>query len=194
MLIRSHIRDEASAIFCPPSSTLLRFAREFAADRAKPVLDVGCGFGRNAIALALVGLEVICVDRDLSRLAKLAALGPEYMDRYLPAGARRGRLHPVCAELGRARWPFLRQCLSAAVCVQFFELEILEALCFSLVSGGHLYIETAGNHGGNYIDLPPSGQLRAALSTEFDLPFYTERKAGPPGCDAVSARVLARKR
>ena len=60
--------------------------------------------------------------------------------------------------------------------------------------GGCLYIETFGNHGRNYFDLPKAGQIHDLLENRFHMVFYKERKAGPDGYDAVSAKVFARKK
>jgi SAM-dependent methyltransferase len=44
-----------------------------------PVLDAGCGFGRNAVALALRGVSVVCIDRNAHRLGTLSRLAPGYI-------------------------------------------------------------------------------------------------------------------
>ena len=69
----------------------------------------------------------------------------------------------------------------------------LRAFHSSLVSGGHLYIETFGGHGGNYLDLPKAGQLRDLLSRHFHLAVYREKPVGPPEAGAVSVKLLGRK-
>ncbi|WP_363323942.1 hypothetical protein [uncultured Bradyrhizobium sp.] len=40
---------------------------------AEPILDAPCGFGRNALALAFRGYDVIAVDNDVARLKSLEA-------------------------------------------------------------------------------------------------------------------------
>jgi hypothetical protein len=52
-----------------PSRLLLRFEQTFS--REFPALDAGCGAGRNAIALAQLGLTIVCADRDEQRLSEL---------------------------------------------------------------------------------------------------------------------------
>ncbi len=68
--------------------------------------------------------------------------------------------------------------------------------CFerSLSPGGYLLLETVPGCGGNYQELPKTGALRSALENAFELEFYQERKVGPIGYDAVTVRVLAKKR
>lgn len=52
-----------------PSPLVRRFAAKIVdAAAGKPVLDVACGSGRNALALSQLGCAVICVDRDLTTL------------------------------------------------------------------------------------------------------------------------------
>src|SRR5208283_2698792 len=51
------------------SPLVRRFGSKIAdATASKPVVDVACGSGRNAISLCQLGCAVICVDKDLSRL------------------------------------------------------------------------------------------------------------------------------
>jgi hypothetical protein len=75
----------------------------------------------------------------------------------------------------------------------FLEFDLFDAFHSSLVLSGHLYIETFGGHGGNYLDLPKAGQLRDLLSRHFRLAFYRERAVGPPGCGAMSVKLLGKK-
>ena len=63
----------------------------------------------------------------------------------------------------------------------------------SLSFDGYLLLETIPGCGGNYLDLPRAGQLRPAFETTFDIEFYKERKVGPPGSDAVTVQLLAKK-
>jgi SAM-dependent methyltransferase len=177
-----------------PSKAMMTFADDLARNSGSPVLDAGCGFGRNAVALALRGLSVVCVDRDTDRLRKLVRFWPDCINRLKRPGFAVGQLHPLCAELDSSRWPFPQNCFSAIICVHFIRIELFDLFTTSLVPGGHLFVETFGGHGQNYLDLPKAGQLRDLLSDQFHLLFYRERAVGPPGHRAVSAKLLARKR
>jgi SAM-dependent methyltransferase len=177
----------------PPSSTLLKFAHEFAVLKSSPVLDAGCGFGRNALALSLRGLDVVCADGDLARLSTLTSLaGPFFSTHKLPEQDV-GRLLPVCVNLDGSAWPFRKSTFSAIVCVHFHHLDLLDAFRFSLIRGGLLYIETFGGQGQNYLDLPRKGELRDSLGKNYELRFYTEKAVGPPSSSAASVKLLARK-
>jgi SAM-dependent methyltransferase len=177
-----------------PSKTLMSFADELSQLQEWPVLDAGCGVGRNAVAVALSGLSVVCVDRDIDRLRFLSATAPRYIASIKPTQPAVGQLYPICADLDQLKWPFSISRFSAIVCVHFLRVELLDCFWSSLIAGGYLFIETFGGHGGNYVDLPKTGQLQDQLSRRFDIPFYRERKVGPAGFGAVSVKLLARKR
>jgi SAM-dependent methyltransferase len=176
-----------------PSKELIRFAPEMSSGSRLPVLDAGCGFGRNAVALAARGMSVICVDRQFQRLKTLVKFGPKHLETQKQPNRTPGKLLPLLAELDPVRWPFRESCFSGIVCVHFVNVNLFELFCSSLISGGYLYFETFGGHGGNYLDLPRAGQLHDRLSKTFQLNFYQERKVGPIGYDAVTVKLFARK-
>ena len=182
-------RDMIAAHLAWPSKELLRCADKLSRTSRLPVLDAGCGLGRNSMALALQGFSVVCADSDVASLLSLR----HWLDHErLPSGS--GHLYPVCADLSALGWPFATNQFSAIVCVHFFKVELLSFFHASLHDGGHLYIETFGGHGGNYLDLPKAGQLRTELSPSFDFRFYHERAVGPADHGAVAVRLLAQKR
>jgi SAM-dependent methyltransferase len=178
----------------PASKTLMSLLPELTADSKLPLLDAGCGYGRNAVALAAHGLSVVCVDQKLERLNALVRLAPEHIADLRQPNCEVGRLYPVLADLRPSQWPFCRSCFAGIICVHFLNVELFEAFRSSLVAGGCLFIETFGGQGGNYLDLPKAGQLRDLLWKDFDLLFYREKKVGPAGYDAVTVKLLARKR
>jgi hypothetical protein len=135
------------------------------------------------------GLDVVCADRDETRLRTLMELAPAYMN----TPGEVSRLHPVRTELSASHWPFSQHCFSAIVCVHFLDVRLLPLFFTSLVIGGYLYLETIGGQGQNYLDLPKEGLLRALLSREFQLLFYRERRIGPANFGAVSVKLFAHK-
>ena len=171
----------------------MSFADELSQLQKWPVLDAGCGAGRNAVALALLGKSVVCVDRDIECLRVLSAIAPKYIARFKSPLSATGQLYPICADLDRLNWPFLPGQFSAITCVHFLKIDLLDCFWSALVAGGYLFIETFGGQGQNYVDLPKAGQLRDLLSTQFDLASYRERKVGPIEYDAVSVKLLAQK-
>ena len=178
----------------PPSKTLMRFASELAQLRNYPALDVGCGTGRNAIALALLGIPVVCVDRDINRLRNLKENAPRRAERITLPHSSVGKIFPICANLDPSKWPFSQNRFSTIICVEFLNIELFNSFWSALFVGGYLFIETFGGHGQNHLDLPKANQLRDLLSNRFNILFYQERKVGPVGYDAVSVKLLAQKR
>jgi SAM-dependent methyltransferase len=177
-----------------PSKTLIKFVEGMGQASKLPILDAGCGFGRNALALAARGASVICVDRRFERLKILASVGSKYLADQTQSGCPIGKLLPVLAELDSFNWPFSKNSLSGIVCVHFVDIGLFDAFKASLTSGGFFYFETFGGHGGNYLDLPRAGQVRDLLSKSFDLNFYQEKKVGPLRGDAVTVKLFAYKR
>jgi hypothetical protein len=100
---------------------------------------------------------------------------------------------PVCVDLTPTNWPFSARRFGAIVCVHFLDMELLPQVCQSLADDGHLYIETFGGQGGNYLALPKEGELHARLADRFSLAFYQERTVGLPSSGACAVKLLARK-
>jgi SAM-dependent methyltransferase len=172
-----------------PSTMMLRLLDGISFSENATALDAPCGFGRNAIALAAKGLVVVGADKDCGRLNSLKSAVAE-----LEASKQtHPRIFPICADLSDNRWPFLESSFSAVVCVHFPAQEIIENLKGSLREGGYIYIETFGGQGGNYLQLPKAGELRAALAG-YDLLSYSERSVGPTTSNSVAVVALAQKR
>src|SRR5262245_29282675 len=102
---------EPPSPFSTPSRTLLRFGKPFSRDL--PVLDAGCGFGRNALALAQSGFDVVCADRDGHRLNELM--------RFVRSKNIARRILPICVDLAPSTWPFREACFSAVVLVHYLD-------------------------------------------------------------------------
>jgi SAM-dependent methyltransferase len=183
MTRRSPLRTQMSAQRTAPSRLLLRMGKTFSGEF--PVLDAGCGVGRNAIALAQLGLNVVCADRDEKRLAELIGIQP--------ADDSRGVLLPICVDLEQATWPFGLRCFSTIVCVHYLDSALFSCFHSSLVRGGHLYIETVGGQGQNYLQLPMAGALHELLSPLYLIEFYQERPVGPAATNRRAVNLLARK-
>jgi SAM-dependent methyltransferase len=166
-----------------PSCALLQFAQSFS--REFPVLDAGCGFGRNAVALAEQAFTVVCADRDEQRLSELV--------RHAPTNKLRGALLPIRVELAPATWPFTPACFSAVVFVHYLDTSLFPSVHCSLVPGGRLYLETAGGQGGNYLELPQAGELCTLLAPHFRFDHYEERSVGPAKSNKRAVRLSALK-
>jgi SAM-dependent methyltransferase len=181
------IISEASRL--KPSTMMLRLLDGISFSENATVLDAPCGFGRNAVALAAKGCVVVGADNDCRRLDSLKRVVAELKS----SKQTHPRIFPICADLSDNSWPFVESSFSAVVCVHFPAQEIIENLKGSLQEGGYIYIETFGGQGGNYLQLPKAGELRAALAG-YDLLHYKERSVGPATSNAVAVVALAQKR
>ncbi|MGO9325183.1 MAG: class I SAM-dependent methyltransferase [Terracidiphilus sp.] len=159
-----------------------------AAAAGKPILDVACGSGRNAIFLARLGGTVICIDKDLSSLdANL-----RHRKGVLTGSAK--RLIPERIDLLKDPWPFGPGSVGGIINVHCLLTALLSAFAISLVPQAYLLLETVPGHGANYLELPQQGELRAVLEPAFDLASYEERPAGPSERGAVAVKLLARRK
>jgi SAM-dependent methyltransferase len=167
---------------CEPSTLVRRFGSKIvAAAIGKPILDVACGSGRNALFLAALGCTVICVDRDLCKL--------QNQKRHLRV-SRKLILRPM--DLVKDSWPFGPCTVGGIVNVHFLLPQLFPHFHRSLSPGGYLLVETVPGHGGNYLELPKARELRIALEKGFEIELYKETKVGPTDYDAVTVRLLAR--
>jgi SAM-dependent methyltransferase len=144
------VRTHAQVGWAPisPSPTLLKFAGNIAASASGAILDVACGSGRNAIALAAHGCDIVCLDRDLSRLRQLQTL-QESLLAAAPLICPPWSIIPVCANVSKECWPFLAESFDTIISVHFVKMELLPSFLFSLKTKGYLYFETFGGHGQN---------------------------------------------
>lgn len=168
-----------------PSKTLIRFLDRIASSYGAPILDAPCGFGRNALPLADEDFSVIAVDKNLARLNSLQKSISEKTRAV-------GKVFPLCADLTKGRLPFGPRSFSAILCIHYPVQSLLADFDDQLVDGGHLFIETFGGHGENYLELPKAGEIREALKG-YKLHFYSERSVGPTSQNAVVVKALAQK-
>lgn len=182
--------DDNTILGLEASPLVRRFAAKIAdAAAGKPVLDVACGSGRNALILARLGCTVICVDRDLT---SLQAHVVHLRRTELRKASTKLSLHQL--DLAKDRWPFTAGVAGGIINVHFLLPELFPFFERSLSPGGYLLLETVPGCGGNYLELPKAGELRSAFERVFELEFYQERTVGPLGFDAVTVRLLAKKR
>ena len=135
--------------------------------------------------LSELGCTVVCIDKDLARLRVELGLRASRLTS--------SRLHLHYLDLAKDSWPFDASTVGGIINVHF----LLPALfpCFekSLAPGGYLLLESVPAYGGNYLELPAEGRVRSVLQKAFDFEFYREGKAGPPGVDAVTVKLLAKR-
>jgi SAM-dependent methyltransferase len=176
---KSSRESQPRAVASEPCAMVRRFgARIVQAANGSPIVDLGCGTGRNAIHLARLGGTVVCIDRNSELL------------RRLPRAQRLVRLH---MDLDTERWPFTQSQLGGIVCVHFLMPTLFPQFERSLAPGGCLLIETVPAHGGNFIELPNKSELKRALGKSFQFEFFREKEAGPVGFEKVTVRLLAKR-
>lgn len=177
-----------------PSKTLVGFADQIASLHGGPVADAPCGYGRNAIALAMRGCTVVAIDNDRKRLAAIDQVKDAYVGQHTPNSIGAGKIVSVCADLTPEGWPLAPSSVSAIICVHFAMIDLIPTFLSSLQEGGYLYIETFGGQGQNFRDLPKAKQLRESLSTQVEFRYYKERKVGPADADSVVVTLFAQRR
>ena len=91
-------------------------------------------------------------------------------------------------------WPVGERTIGGIVLVDFLDRSLFQLFEYSLVAGGYLLIETIANRGGNYLELPKAGELRKAFERSLEFQVYKERQAGPRTVNAVTVRMLGRRR
>lgn len=143
----------------PPASLLQQHLEAVAAAaRLGPVVDLACGRGRNALAIARAGIPVVGIDRNAEFLASLR--GTARADQLPVALAR--------ADLEHALGPPLapRSCGAIAV-FRFLYRPLCAALIEALRPGGLLLYETFTFH---QRDLSHGPRNPAFLLEEGELP------------------------
>ena len=148
-----------------------------------PVLGDG-----NSICLASYGASVLCVDNNKEALEHIDSLAIE-----IQSHSPKARLSTLNLDLINAIWPFEKESLGAIINVHFFLPNLLDCFLYSLEIGGYLCIETIDGHGGNYLQLPQYGFVKAKLADMFEIIYYAEKKVGPPESDAATLKIIARK-
>lgn len=167
-----------------PSKLLTTCAKEIVLNAQGLIVDIGCGYGRNAIFLSSFGVPVLCVDFNREALSFIES-------------SQRGKAHLLTVlelDLFNDVWPFGVQTLGAVVNIHCFIPKLLDHFIRSLKVGGYLFIETIDGHGKNYLELPPVGFINEKLTRIFDIKFIKEKKVGPEQSNASSVKLLAIKK
>jgi SAM-dependent methyltransferase len=183
------VNDDLRSNALEPSRLVRKFGSktvEAAAD--KPILDVACGSGRNAIFFAELGCTVICLDKDLNQLRSYET----HRAQMSPGKHKSIELRQL--DLIEETWPFAEASIGGIVNVHFFLPSLFPHFENSLSPGGYLLFESVPGCGGNYLELPPAGCVRSLLASGFDLEVYRERRVGPAGSDTVTTQVVAKRK
>jgi SAM-dependent methyltransferase len=176
-----------ASVEMPKVSPLVRrFAERIASTAGNlPILDVACGTGRNAIVFYELGCRIICVDKDLTRFS---------FENFHANSGGIPQLGLGQFDLLRDPWPFIRGSVGAIINVHFVDSRLFAVFAEALVPRGYILLETPPGCGGNYLELPKAGAIRSAFERQFDFDFYKEHRIGPSNYDAVTVKMVARKR
>lgn len=136
-------------------------------------LDLACGSGREAVALADLGWHVVAVDRLPDALAR----GRDLQSRYTPQS------HPiewVCTHLERDAWEPMGW-FACITLFYFFSRPVLARLWKWVASGGGVVIEAFTEQHRQRWGRPASearvvrsGELPSLLPSEFAIRHYSE--------------------
>jgi SAM-dependent methyltransferase len=173
-----------------PSAHLLAELPRLRAARARgPIVELACGRGRNALAVAAAALPVVGIDRDPEALAGLRASA---RDRKLRVSALRADLETPHGI------PLLAGSCGAILVFRFLFRPLAAAIEAALAPGGLLLYETftldqrsLGQGPRNPAFLLAPGELRALFSG-LELLAYSESTVALPWPQAL-ARLTARR-
>ena len=182
--ISSVSERELDRILSP--SPFVRKSAALFASVGGPVLDLAGGSGRHAFYLAKFGIGVVCLDIDLDRYFAMHKRLVKYP--HLLSCVSSARL-----DLSKDNLPFGSGTVRGIVMVDFLLMSIFPKVTEVLAKDGLLLVQTVGNRGENYLQLPKAQVLRGALSDNFKFLHYDERSAGPGDAGAVTVRLLARR-
>ena len=186
---RTESRQLGSDDVEPAALVLAELERLRAAGSLGPVLDLACGGGRNALAVARAGVRVVGLDRDRERLAALARA----------AGESRLRVLPVRADLEAGHGiPVASASCGAVLVFRYLHRPLVAEILRVLRPGGLLLYETftlhqreVAEHPRNPAFLLEPGEL-AALFSGLELLGDEEAVVRAPRPEAV-ARLVGRK-
>jgi SAM-dependent methyltransferase len=166
-----------------PSAYVKHFAQTVAESvQGYPVADIGCGSGRNAVFIAQMGCNVICIDKNFSRLCK--------NEFDLPI---QKRLEVRLLDALNEPWPFARCTLGGIIVVDFLPWPLFPHLTDSLIPNGYLLLETVSGRGENFRELPKAGQLEATFKGRLIIEDYREKYLRPRSSGAVTVKMIGRR-
>lgn len=172
-----------------PSKLLEKYAEEIVKNIDGNILDVACGYGRNAAFLASYGAPVICIDNSEEALEYIKAgenlTTAEFKNPEL--------LSTVKMNLKIDKWDFEEESVSVIINSHFFLPELIPNFAKSLKIGGYLFIETIDARGRNYLELPQYEYIKDCLSNAFEFIHYDEKKVKPLENNTATVKLLARK-
>jgi len=166
------------------SKTLLRYLSLFSLKNL-PILDAPCGYGRNTFLFLKEGYTVVGVDIDKGAL--------EFIDSSENISLEsKVRLKLINKDL-LSDLSFPDAYFGGVINVHFYNKKLLGLLSKALAKNGLLFIETPGNQGDNFVDLPFKNEILSILANNFDFIHYFEIPSKKDETK-VSVKCLAKKK
>lgn len=148
--------------------------------RAMRTLDAPCGYGRHSLYLRELGNDVTSVDIDEERVLSFSGVLNIKNNCH-------GIIHDL--NIYCSKW---YDKFDLIIIVDFWSKQFAGYANDYIKSGGYLIVETMGNRGGNWIELPKTGETLASLGSSFEIITSKIIPAGPSN-EAETAKVLARR-
>jgi hypothetical protein len=97
-------------------------------------------------------------------------------------------------DLVKSPWPVDYGSAGGIINVHFTLPALFPLFANSLIPNGYLLLETVSGCGENFMELPKKGALKTALEANFEFEMYREKPVGPVERQAVTVKLLARRR
>jgi SAM-dependent methyltransferase len=173
-----------------PSKFLAKYAEEIVSNSNGAIIDVPCGYGRNAAYIASLGVPVVCIDINDEALKFIESS----VSLTTASSNNPNKLITLKLDLINDPWPFRDESIGAIINVHFFNKRAMGLFLKSLKIGGYVLIETIDGHGRNYLELPIQGFIRGELADAFEIIYFKEKKVGPLHSNASTVKLVAIKR
>jgi SAM-dependent methyltransferase len=145
-----------------PSDFVVKFFDEYDVSKSMPILDLACGYGRNALYAESLGYKVIASDLDDSILTNTEVLNNQnfHFKRFdanedLPIGLKS---------------------LSAILVVHYYSENLFERIKKLVCEGGYILYESISAHGENWKELDKKGRVEDQLKNEFKFEYINKRE------------------
>jgi len=166
-----------------------KYAEEIVKNIDGNILDVACGYGRNAAFVASYGVPVICIDNSEDALEYIKA-----GENLTSAKLKNPKLlSTIKMNLKTEEWTFEDESISMIINSHFLLPELITHFAKSLKIGGYLFIETIDARGRNYLELPQYGYIKDCLSNAFEFIHHDEKRIELVDYNASTVKLLAVK-
>ena len=111
-----------------PSKILAKYVQEIALNSNGTIVDIACGYGRNAVCIASFGVPVVCVDINNNAL--------KYIKSSISLSLENSKVFNLLTtmklDLINDQWPFEDESLGAIINIHFFHQRLIRCFLRSL--------------------------------------------------------------